>query len=105
ARTQFSDPTARGQAKTAASLRFTRVPKRLSVGARFHQLVWRAACEAEFLRRLQESKEVRELLGQITDVSPAPMVVATVYCLLKRTKELQAPDDPSSGPRLKALGA
>jgi hypothetical protein len=53
--------TARGQAKIAASLRFTRVPKRLSVGARFHQLVWRAACEAEFLQRLQESKEVREL--------------------------------------------
>jgi hypothetical protein len=77
----------------------------LSVGARFHQLVWRAACEAEFLRRLQESKEVRELLGQIKDVYHAHMVVGTVYWLFKRTQGLQAADEPSSGPRLKTLRA
>jgi hypothetical protein len=97
--------TARGQAKIAASLRFTRIPKRLSVRSRFNQFVWRAACEAEFLRRLEESKEVRELLGQIKDVYYAHMVVGTVYWLFKRTQGLPAAYETSSGLRLKALGA
>jgi hypothetical protein len=97
--------TARGQAEIAANLRLTRVPKRLSARARFDPFLWRAACAAEFLRRLQKSKELRELLGQIKDVYHAHMVVGTVYWLFKRTLGLPAADEPLPGPRLKALGA